>query len=423
MKVDYPFDYKRCSFEIHPLLQLCCNVLDPLRTAQIGKILQQNLNWSEILEDACKEGIAPLVYLRLASLGYLHCLPEQVIESLKLIFYRQLMHNTFIYRELNLILDRLHDKKVHSILLKGVALADIIYSNIALRCIHDIDLLIRLEDRKTLHMVLITLGYHPEEDLATVRQCRHQLWTGHLTPYVKNVGRFRLYIEPHFSLVPPHSPHHLHLVSTEHIWDSAIVVQGKHVTTTSIPCPEDLLIHQCSHITKHIYQDDGYSRLIWWYDLIEIERFYRAEINWDRLIRRSELHGLREWIYDPLMILKTNFGVPIPKLLSQRLSCGEVTSTKSPLSRCMHGLTTQNMRAGHMKGLLAIRSAASKALSKLYLIRRALFPPKNFIMLHYKTTSSDLLWWRFYFHRFYNGLRSVIEFMFESYVIFRKTNV
>ena len=86
-------------------------------------------------------------------------LPSDLSAAVQDAYFQIGVQNILRYRELEAIIDRLDANGVDVALLKGVVLAQLVYGNLALRPMMDIDLLIRREHAEAALEALAQLGY------------------------------------------------------------------------------------------------------------------------------------------------------------------------------------------------------------------------------------------------------------------------
>ncbi len=123
------------------LLLLARGNLLPLVQEQALALLATPLRWDLILERAETQGVYPLFYRNLATLGF-PGVPEDARTQLHHLSRINLLRNTLLTEELVRVLTRLGDAGIPTIPLKGVALAESLYGDPALRACVDIDILV-----------------------------------------------------------------------------------------------------------------------------------------------------------------------------------------------------------------------------------------------------------------------------------------
>ncbi|MCK4529160.1 signal peptidase I, partial [candidate division WOR-3 bacterium] len=122
------------------LLLYCC------RTKKANFPELRDMNWNIFLEKARGEGISPLVFLRLPEIVInKDAIPKYVTEELKEDYYLNAARNALIFKELGKALETFRKAGLQVIVMKGAALAEAVYGNLALRPMADVDLLVKKE--------------------------------------------------------------------------------------------------------------------------------------------------------------------------------------------------------------------------------------------------------------------------------------
>jgi phosphoglycolate phosphatase-like HAD superfamily hydrolase len=134
--------------------------LDDARVAAIKSVLTDRVDWDSILQSATRHGIAPLLYRTLSRIDDASAVPPEVRAKLRTAYYKNIARNMLLYQELHTVLKAFKAAGIDAIVLKGAFLAEIVYENIGLRAIGDIDLLVKKDDLGKVKQVLIQLEYH-----------------------------------------------------------------------------------------------------------------------------------------------------------------------------------------------------------------------------------------------------------------------
>jgi len=265
------------------LLLLCSRTYMSEEVIQkVKDILRPDLDWDQFIEDSCKHGVAPLVYLSFQKIDpKTKIIPNQVFQRLKNAYYTNLRYNTLLYRELNKVLSAFKSEGVQVILLKGAALAELVYKNIALRSMSDIDILVKQKDLSTVEKILRQLHYRLSPYV--LPSSKWYIWVEHVPPYIKS-NDITIRIEIHLDI----ATHYKANIQTTKVWENALPVTIAGVNNVLVLPPEELLIRLCLHASKHIYNGDE-GNLRWWCDIAEVERCYRKEIDWEYITRISRL--------------------------------------------------------------------------------------------------------------------------------------
>src|SRR5579859_6382036 len=141
------------------LLAACGVDSEQEKAARIRALLKPTLRWQALFDLAERHGLAPLLYQSLS--GFESSIPAENFLRLRDDYHRNLHKALFLSRELIRILQHLESLGVEAIPYKGLALAEAIYGDIALRQSGDIDLFIRRQDLSRVTTAVAELGYAP----------------------------------------------------------------------------------------------------------------------------------------------------------------------------------------------------------------------------------------------------------------------
>ena len=199
------------------------------------------------------------------------------------------------------IIDQLAEDDIDVVLLKGVALAQLVYGNLALRPMVDIDVLIRRE--------------HAEAALKSVGQLGYERMRPELSPGLEagfeneillhHRDRPAHYLELHWGLFD--SNFHHRQVSEEFLWShtESVSLLGR---TVSVLTPEVQLLHLCGHLVLHHHAEG----LLWWQDITEVIFAHQSRLVWDRVISYAEEAGLVLSLQRTLPVVAEQWHCPIP---------------------------------------------------------------------------------------------------------------
>ncbi|MGM0652834.1 MAG: nucleotidyltransferase domain-containing protein, partial [Bacillota bacterium] len=196
--------------------------------------------------------------------------------------------------------------RVPVILLKGAHLAELVYGNLALRPMSDIDLLARESDLARIHDLLIAAGFR-------FSGVKPQSNTKHLPPYHKEGG---VLVEVHFHLAdPPYSER----INLEDLWARAGTarLQEQQVKVLS---PEDLLLHICQHTCIQHGFDNGLTALL---DTAWIMERYRKELDWQQLFTRARQWGIERAVFLMLVLTEKLLATALPPEAQKQIRTGK----------------------------------------------------------------------------------------------------
>jgi hypothetical protein len=135
--------------------------MDEAITHKVKGILNDCLDWDDIVEGSMRHGILPLLYWNLKRIDDGKDVPAEVMTNLRIVYYKNAVLNTLRYDELSKILIAFNDAGIDVIVLKGAFLAETVYKNIGLRPMSDLDLLIKKGDLQKAEKELVQLRYVP----------------------------------------------------------------------------------------------------------------------------------------------------------------------------------------------------------------------------------------------------------------------
>ncbi len=288
------------------LLAACC--LSSGRADSSYEIFRQSLrrplNWASLLQLAEHHGVVPILYQSLSSVS--GEVPPASLALLKQRYETNLHRTLFLARELIRILDHFDALGIDVLPYKGLALAETLYGDIALRQAGDIDLLTRPRDLSRIKAALKEVGYSPHLLLNEAEE-RAYLASGYECAFDSALGRNLLEVQwalqPRFYAVD---------FEMEAMFRRAIMVSiaGRNMKT---PSPEDLFLILSLHAAKHVW-----GRLIWLCDIAQILKSHA--LNWDWIAETAVSLGIVRILQVTLVLTNRLLGTAIPTAADKNLS-------------------------------------------------------------------------------------------------------
>lgn len=235
-------------------------------------------------------------------------LPNNVKKKLRSHYYSSFRRNMLLLDELDRVLKAFNEAGIEVIVLKGAALAQTVYPDIALRPMGDVDLLIRERDSNRIRKLLYVRGY----ELQTIARYSKDYirgYTFHLPALRQRIQGFNLDLHWDFVVKPS-------TIDIDDIWKSATTKKVANITIFQMFL-EDLLLYLCWHSSKHLF-----ARLIWLCDISQIIRVYGGRINWKSLIEKTKRWGIRKFTYYSLHKAKELFDAGVPTNVLDKLKPG-----------------------------------------------------------------------------------------------------
>lgn len=266
-------------------------------------------DWDAVAALAAREGVEPLLYAALRGQPWA---PSDLVEQWRQAYLAQGLRNALLFQELEAALATLAEAGIPALVLKGAALIPRLYSNLALRPMVDLDLLLRRQDVPAAQQRLERLGYQPallepadgltlafENELLLVRK-----------------DRTETAMELHWSLFD--SPYYQHRLPMAWFWDTAVATRVGN-TPARILGLEAELLYLCGHLALH-HRGQG---LLWQNDLAALLAASADTLNWDELLARAQQMDLLLPLQTLLPALARDWDAPLPPTVLGRLMAAQ----------------------------------------------------------------------------------------------------
>lgn len=251
------------------------------------------LDWTRLRARAAAEGMSGLLAVELARVARRHPL-DLPLEPFSQALRGNLACNGALFAELSALRDRLRQRGLQAILLKGGALIETVYrTHPGVRPLSDLDLLVRSADVGALVELLRQQGFRPLDASPTVLANGSVMFDLH-TDLIGGARIRRRRLAFRFDEAA--------------LWRDAIPVGPSDATL--VLSPPDQVLHLAVHALKH-----SFSRLIWVVDLGLVLR----HVEWDELVGRAEAAGAARALAYALLAARTLLRVEIPDDVLARL--------------------------------------------------------------------------------------------------------
>lgn len=303
------------------LLLLCARIeLDPAGRRRLRQLAAAGLDWEHVIAWAIRQGIPTLVYHHLSGLedgttarqapaaGSETGAPRPwaVLEQTYRLAQLQAMRQRF---ELLRLLDALQGAGVEAIVLKGLALREIIYPDPALRPSGDVDLLVRLAAVPIVEAALQGLGYEPDETVLPREWWRPDN-IHHLVPY--HLPEREVQVEVHWDLAMPRNRL---AIDIDGVWSRAqtTLIAGRPVRALD---PVDLVVHLGLHFAAVSLLQTGLRHLV---DVAEVARHFESRLDWPEVAARAASWKAWRYVYLVLCLARELLDAPVPAAALQQL--------------------------------------------------------------------------------------------------------
>jgi len=284
-----------------PEVELCLLLsraqLSPQARERVLGLLHTPLRWEFLFQRSEGFGLFPLVYTGLDALGF-QGVPGDIRAKWTSTFRLHAIRIELIAGELARILRLLGDAGIPVMPLKGVALAESLYGDAALRVSDDIDALVPTGNATEAFHILVSSGYQ-SEFTSRPRLLELNVRYGKDCVLTRQNGMYIVSLELHSALVWGGS---LDRTLLEQIWEEA-----QHITFRGVPTfalsPEWELLYLALMAARH-----GGSSLKWWADVDRV--CSRRPVDWKKANERAKLLGWEAAVRSSLEVSSRLFETP-----------------------------------------------------------------------------------------------------------------
>ena len=216
-----------------------CNDAQHQQLAQKASKLNELNDWAKIPSQAEAHGLAPLLYLHLQAAGVE--LPLTAKRELQGLYLRHRRANQVRTRVLSEIISAYQAAGIQALVLKGAALAQLIYPQPGLRPMRDLDILVKKSEAIRAQQLLAELGFHaplPKNGL---------LPNKHLASASLRTEGFLTSVEIHHNLFDETFPASMEIEDLT-VSPLSFSLPQSNLTAYTLGY-EDMLWHLCQHMT------------------------------------------------------------------------------------------------------------------------------------------------------------------------------
>ncbi len=276
---------------------------DPSKDRQIKVLLQNNLDWDFLVEQALFHGILPLLYKAIRNAA-LTAVPQDFLENLRVRSLQIAARNLVFTHALTEVLVQLRGKGIQAIPLKGPKLAFDLYGSVALRGCGDLDILVHTMDAVKARETLVARGYCDLDALSPVEEAHWLASAGEF--HLCDVKR-EILIEIHWQILPPQA------FDSEFPWSCTTKSWIAGTETLTLPAEEMFLV-----LALHAGDKHDWTSLKWICDLALLT--VKCNINWERLLGLARSCGTYRSVLRALSVVRQVFGVALPEALENACS-------------------------------------------------------------------------------------------------------
>jgi Uncharacterised nucleotidyltransferase len=267
--------------------KVACDPADYTRLAGAAARID---NWSDLPTAAEAHGLAPLLSLHLAGAGVR--MPVEIRQHLVGLALHHREANRVRFQVLREVLDALEAASIPVLVLKGAALAHLLYPSTGLRPLSDLDLLVSSRLAGRAQSVLAEIGFNAPSSPTSRALAAHH----HLPAATRFCDGHIVHVEIHTDALSRDSRDSLSMEQLSGAPQS-LSIEGRPARTLG---HADMLWH----LTRHVAECASLLRLIWVADVVGYATRYRDAIPW------PEVRGRYPFVLNALSLL--HLVTPLP---------------------------------------------------------------------------------------------------------------
>ncbi len=233
---------------------------------KLKKYIDEIKDWDKLIQYFKENSLIPLFYHHLVFHELAPSLPHGQFKKLKNLREQLTFRNLKILNTFKQLHESLNRHNIEHVTLKGTVLADLLYKDIGLRPMVDIDILIRPNDIPKIDMIMSQWNAKSLKgrDINFIRN-KHR----HIPGFIHD----GVLIEFHTHIVDEYSPEQ---INADLLWQNT-----ESYTLYNVPVQvlnkEWLLYSLCVHLYNHLKK--GIIKMIWFVDIIEFIRTHYKTID------------------------------------------------------------------------------------------------------------------------------------------------
>ncbi|MDA9121024.1 nucleotidyltransferase family protein [Flavobacteriales bacterium] len=361
-----------------------------LNLAKLDKnSLEEKLNdisdWKPVLKKALDTHLAPILHKTFSGLRVQ--IPTDIKDGLQNSYNQVLVRNIVLQKQFVGFAKALNEHQIPLVPLKGIYLSEVIYKDLGLRHLSDIDVLIKEESLDRVCGIMSDDGWQVKS--ALLHDSLHEERFSHAHPItlVKN----EIQIELHTHL---YNGNQFTNLTREKLWE---VVHSEEFLGVEIHqfSNELLLQHQCLHLHKHLF---GYElKMLSFCDIREILISKQDIFDWVRFEKINVDFGYTEEISRVLYLSHKFWNVDVP--VSFRNPVMPTSELDERFRTFMNGVSRNEDVI--LKNKLGIKLNRLEHLhsneDKLKYVAELVFPSRAFMRKHYQLDENTWLFpWYIY---------------------------
>lgn len=359
-------------------------------------------DWDSLAEKAISLSLSGLLYKNLLKTSNKHLVPLSALDVLKKSYIKTFVHNEKRYNDFKELAEALNANGIDFIPLKGILLAKLVYEDIGLRPMVDIDLMVRTKDIEKTKDVLLENGWKLKK--AVFKSKSVDLLIKRITHHPYTFIKGYTVIELHKGIHPLDTTYK---VNIDDYWNRAQAIDFINTKAFNL-CPSDFIQHLCLHAFINIKsQKLNIKSLI---DISEALKKYPNDIDWELLEVTSKQYNCLKEIQYILTLTFTFFNAPAnnnfiyPEHEREDVNYEKLFLNyfrKNSYSKFYSILFRAKFKNHQMKQMNGVKGKINYILDEL-------FPSDEFIAYRYKLKSKNKI--HYFYHRIYRIISPLLVF-------------
>jgi hypothetical protein len=263
----------------------------------IRALIDQGLDWQDVLEIAERNAVRPMLYRTLKSMHWdgVPCAMQLELER----FNKAHVLKTLVFTgEFIKLLDLFHQEHIEVMGFKGPVLADLLYGDITLREFSDLDILVHEADLRKAEDILVACGYQAQFSDRTYRST----FVSYQGQYAFRHPQTGIWIDLHWQLSGKGVAFP---VNSADVWSKLrrVMIAGRTMSTFA---DDDLVLFLAAHGTK-----EGWRCLIWVSDFAHL--LHRSNYtDWMAVLDRAQRSHCSRPLLLAFLLASTLLNAPAP---------------------------------------------------------------------------------------------------------------
>ena len=366
----------------------------------LNDLIQEINDWSAYQRLLALVGSAPLAYKNFQLVNERGTIPRQILTMLKERYSKVFFASSRKYFDFEPVVHTLNQHGIDFVPLKGIYLALLLYKDIGLRPMSDIDILVRPKDLERSRQALLDLGWNYRPENKKSKFITQKLNWQH--PYSFVLGSTTLELHDKF-----HSGLTSYKFNMDECWDRVITInflKGHAFRLNDI----DLLLHLSTHLCRHLENNKFNLKSI--SDIVALLKNLQDELDWKQLIARCKKYNCLSEVREIFLICRKFFAVHInedfikdseviSKTNYELLFLNTFRNTKSKSGH--KAVLTKNKNLNQLKGVNGIGN-------KFLFLLHDIFPASDFMIRHYNIKKRNLVYF-YYPVRISHAIASILK--------------